>query len=276
MIDEMRARFGPRFLETARGRIRRSLELLGKPKETAALITELHSLAGEAAMLGLETLSDTARNGENHAKEWDKGSTTAKLYCARSVRSLSQQIEEFAASIEPGAGSNSRPPTATATATTTTAAAATATTTKATTTKATTTKATGQAPSPSRPGTRSRILIIDDSRLAGDHLCDALNNSELDSRLALTQDAAIDEVRRFAPALVVCDVHMPGVDLGELCTALREEATRPIVIVLLSGMSEPELARHAKEVAADSYVSKHAGIERVVSHIKTAVEGLTT
>ena len=257
MIEEMRAKFGPRFLETARGRIRLSLELLGKPNETNALIIELHSLAGEASMLGLNELSDTARAGENHAKEWKRGSTTAKLYCARSVRTLTRQIEEFAATL----GLSAAPP-------------------------ATPEPAAEPSPPGAGPGTPSdagagtgdsspRVLIIDDSRLAGDHLCAALEQTGVTARLALTEQVALAELEQFEPQLVVCDVHMPGIDLGQLCVTLRQRTRRPIAILLLSGMSESELARRASEVGADGHVSKHAGITNVVERIKSALPAMS-
>lgn len=261
----MRTRFGPRFLETARGRVRRSLELLGKPTETEKLITELHSLAGEAAMLGLELLSDTARKGEEQAKEWKRGSTTAALYCARSVRALSQQVEEFAASIAaPPSDSDAAPAE-----------------------RSTSSPAAAPSPGPSEPSSeplgdaaspagddRRRVLIIDDSRLAGDHLCDALGSAGMDTRLATGRDSALAELGEFVPELVLCDVHMPGVDLDELCGALRSQAPGSLFIMLISGMSEPELARRAQEVEANDYVSKHAGIERVVAKVQAALQEL--
>ncbi len=239
LTDQMRTRFGPRFLETARARVRRSLELLGKPTETEKLVTELHSLAGEAAMLGLQSLSDTARKGEEQAKEWQKGSTTAALYCARSVRALSQQVEEFAASIDASVAAplaNADPgPSAEA---------------AAGKPSPDTAAATDEAP--------RKVLIIDDSRLAGDHLCDALGSAGLDPRLATAREDALAELTQ----------------LGELCVALRSKAPRPVYIMLISGMSEPELARRAEEVEADGYVSKHVGIERVVEQVLAALQEL--
>lgn len=248
MIEEMRAKFGPRFLDTARGRIRLSLELLGKPNETDALITELHSLAGEASMLGLDDLSETARAGENHAKEWKRGSTTAKLYCARSVRTLTRQIEEFAATLESSAPAPSSPGQEGS--------------------ETETTSETGES--------AGQVLIIDDSRLAGEHLCSGLDNIGIAARLALTEDVALTELSEFEPRLVVCDVHMPGVNLDQLCSTLRRHAGRPITILLLSGMSENELARRASEVGADGYVSKHAGITNVVERIRATLASLNT
>ena len=73
MLEELRVRFRTRFIETARARVRRSLILLGNPGDAAELVAELHALAGEAAMLGLDEISETARSGEEAARRWDEG-----------------------------------------------------------------------------------------------------------------------------------------------------------------------------------------------------------
>ncbi|MCG8424646.1 MAG: response regulator [Proteobacteria bacterium] len=303
MIDELRARFGARFLEIARGRIRRSLELMGRSDGADQLITELHSLAGESSMLGLEQVAEMARNGEEDAKQWKQGSTTAKLYCARTVRTLSQRIEELASSLEEEAGASAGNATDSAAGNATDSATSTEEPGSIAGGQDSSQRAATDAPDsrpaaplgdnsashslPGRPlrseqagdqeaahgaGRRDlvlehRVLIIDDSRLSGEHLSEALATAGIDSRLAMNRDAALAEFVAFAPQLVVCDVHMPGVDLHELCSALRRQAPEPVTIALLSGMSDAELARRARAVGADSHVSKHAGIDQIVSHL---------
>ena len=64
MLEELRARFRNRFIDTARDRIRRCLTMLSESGRAMELASELHSLAGEAAMLGLDSISATARSGE--------------------------------------------------------------------------------------------------------------------------------------------------------------------------------------------------------------------
>lgn len=234
MLDELRARFRTRFIETARARIRLSLSLLGDPDGAAQLVTELHSLAGEASMLGLDDIAEIARSGEDAAKEWQTGTVVAQVRCARAVRTLSQQVEAFAA--EPPEPVAAEPPVA------------------------------------RREPSGKRVLIVDDSELASEQLGETLDSVGFQTRTAIDQESAIRAVRELGPSLVVTDVHMPGVDLGSLCTAMRGASPGPIIIMLVSGKSDEELALLCREVGADGYASKQAGTEHIVKRLQMAIE----
>jgi HPt (histidine-containing phosphotransfer) domain-containing protein len=60
MLAELRARFMGRFLETARGRVQRTTEAIGRA-DGRGVWTEMHALAGEASLLGLPGVADLAR-----------------------------------------------------------------------------------------------------------------------------------------------------------------------------------------------------------------------
>jgi HPt (histidine-containing phosphotransfer) domain-containing protein len=69
MIDELRRRFLPRFLEGGRGRLARAESACdGGPKTLSTAASELHSLAGEAALLELGEIARIARAGEQAAR----------------------------------------------------------------------------------------------------------------------------------------------------------------------------------------------------------------
>jgi HPt (histidine-containing phosphotransfer) domain-containing protein len=72
MIEEIRARFLPRFLDTARGRLARARDAVANPKaaEPATVAHEIHALAGEAALLELEEVARLARGAEQAARKW--------------------------------------------------------------------------------------------------------------------------------------------------------------------------------------------------------------
>src|SRR5690606_8942855 len=108
-----------------------------------------------------------------------------------------------------------------------------------------------------------RVLVVDDSPLSGEQIAGALEDAGVETRVATDREGAVAEMQSFAPAMVVSDVNMPGVDLGELCSAMREAAASPIIIILLSGMSDEELALRAQQVGADGYVSKQHGTQRI-------------
>lgn len=231
MIDELRARFRIRFIETARGRIRRALELIGGGDESSSeLAIELHSLAGEAALLGLKEISDVARSGELDARQWSQGDVTAKLRCVRAVRTLGRKIDEFA---EESPAPEARDSAASAS-----------------------------------KADAYRVLVVDDSTLSGEHITDALGDSGIETRLATDRFTAIEEARHFKPHAVLSDVHMPGIELDQLCGELRQAAQDPVLVILLSGMSEDNLAMRAREVGADDYITKQRGTEHVLERLQ--------
>ena len=229
MQDELRARFRTRFIDTARGRVRKSVELLGSPDGAKELMTELHSLAGEAALLGLKDISAAARKGELAARDWLEGDNAAKLRCVRLVRQVSRHVEAFAA--EPA-------------------------------------EAPAPEAAPAGQGDNSRrILVVDDSTLAGEHIADSLEDSGLETKVATDPVTAIKVVKSFSPTMVISDVNMPGVNLGELTRNLRAASPGPLRVILLSGMDDSDLAKAASQVGADGYISKQHGADFVIEHV---------
>jgi CheY-like chemotaxis protein/HPt (histidine-containing phosphotransfer) domain-containing protein len=82
-----------RFLTTAKERISRSLALLNRPEGRANLIGELHTLGGEASMVGLPELAQTAWDGEKAARALGPKGDEAQVQCARSLRKLSYLVQ---------------------------------------------------------------------------------------------------------------------------------------------------------------------------------------
>jgi CheY-like chemotaxis protein/HPt (histidine-containing phosphotransfer) domain-containing protein len=238
MIETLRERFRTRFIDTARARVRRCLELLGQAEGAGSLEQEFHALAGEAAILGLTEISDAARGGERAAREWGAGDIAGKALCARAVRTLSRAVETFAAEpAQPDIHAG--------------ASAATA---------------------PAGAVTEYRVLVIDDSVLSGEHITDALNDAGIKAELASDQPGALARLQALEPHLVLSDVHMPGIDLAELCRELRAAASGSILLILLSGMGENALAVRAGEVGADGYLSKQRGVAHVVERLKLILQ----
>jgi HPt (histidine-containing phosphotransfer) domain-containing protein len=69
-MDDLLATFVPKFVATARTRIAKSLDLASKRTADGVpqIARELHSIAGEAGLLGLGAIVTLARAGEEKAK----------------------------------------------------------------------------------------------------------------------------------------------------------------------------------------------------------------
>ncbi|MGE0546216.1 MAG: Hpt domain-containing protein [Kofleriaceae bacterium] len=98
MIDELRAKFRGRFISTAQGRVRKALQHVTGTGDPAVVRGELHSLAGEAAMLGFDEIASSARAGELAARRWrDQGDVQGQQECAAVLGVLGSQLEQLAA-----------------------------------------------------------------------------------------------------------------------------------------------------------------------------------
>lgn len=228
MIEELRARYLPRFVEVAQRRIARGLEAVTPVGAGAPLVarSELHTLAGEAGILGFTELAVRAQAGEADCKRWlDDGDVAARARCAIALRQLGVQLRQLAHSH-------------------------------------------GVAAPAAAPIAR-RIVVVDDSALVAEQVCDGLRADGCEARAAADLESTVRLVRELRPHVVLVDVNMPGLSLMELCARTREAAgATPIAICLLSGVPEAELTIRAREVGADGFVSKVAGLGNVVAQVR--------
>jgi HPt (histidine-containing phosphotransfer) domain-containing protein len=108
LIDDLRSRFLPRFVETAKSRLARARALFDEG-EADALARELHGLAGEARMLDLRSIVEEASRGEMAARAWSKGTWDgARAACAAFLDGLSKALAR--PSVSPEKSSEGTPP----------------------------------------------------------------------------------------------------------------------------------------------------------------------
>ena len=69
MIEDIRARFLPRFVTTARQRLEKAQQQIASGTPAASSIAaDLHTIAGEASVMGLHDVAEMAREGERAAR----------------------------------------------------------------------------------------------------------------------------------------------------------------------------------------------------------------
>jgi NarL family two-component system response regulator LiaR len=84
--------------------------------------------------------------------------------------------------------------------------------------------------------------------------------------------AALAEIRRLKPDVVLLDMMMPGLDGLGVLHALRGEERRPAVIVLTSYADENK-AMEAVRAGALSYLPKTTAADRVTEAVRAAATG---
>jgi CheY-like chemotaxis protein len=120
-----------------------------------------------------------------------------------------------------------------------------------------------------------KVLIVDDSPIAALALADVFEMHDYSVRVASTYDTAVELFSSFAPDVLVSDVHMPALDVAELCRRFRSSAgARRTAVVLVSGRSTAELRERLAEIKPDVFVSKLAGAVAVLDRVNAVCRDL--
>lgn len=101
MSADLLARYGRRFVQSARERLAtaKALDGGGALDAARALALHLHSISGEAAMIGLPALSQAAREAMGAARAVDGGAAASD--CATHVAGLLRMLDEIEGTLPP-------------------------------------------------------------------------------------------------------------------------------------------------------------------------------
>jgi len=219
-----------RLLETARQKVIEGMSSIGSssPEVALQLAADLHTIAGEAAMLDKPELSTAAGEGEDAARLLAGGQKNALVPCMRALRQLGYLLQEASDNRERKINASPRPVSET-----------------------------------------RRLLIVDDSPVAALALADVFEMHDFNVRVASTIEKAVEQFTAFSPSVLVSDVHMPNLDVADLCRKFRAASTdRKTAVILVSGRTEAELRDRIDEIKPDAFVSKLSGAVAVVTRVK--------
>jgi CheY-like chemotaxis protein len=116
------------------------------------------------------------------------------------------------------------------------------------------------------------LLIIDDDRDSLDVLEFELRSYGYDVRKARSGSEGLAIAAEFRPAIVLCDVGMPGMDGYEVARRLRELRIEPMKLVALTGYGSDEDRERAHEAGFDVHVLK--GTARFLDDLGKAIPRL--
>ena len=105
------------------------------------------------------------------------------------------------------------------------------------------------------------ILLIEDNDDARDALRVGLELTGHRVTVAADGTSGIEQALALEPDVAVIDVGLPGVDGYGVARRLRERLGRGIVLVALTGYSQPEDRQHALEAGFDIHLPKPAGVD---------------
>ena len=119
-------------------------------------------------------------------------------------------------------------------------------------------------------GLVARILVVDDQRANAEMLAEALRGRGYEVLTANDGVAALEEIGKARPDLVVSDILMPGMDGYEICRRLRvQPATALLPVILVTSLDAHAERVKGLEAGADDFLSKPVNWEELFARVRS-------
>jgi DNA-binding response OmpR family regulator len=123
------------------------------------------------------------------------------------------------------------------------------------------------------PKTRDIVLVVDDDPKIADLVRMYLERAGFEVAVAADGLGALRLMREIAPALIVLDLMLPGVDGNTVARIAREEAGVPIVMLTALGSTRDRVS--GLEAGADDYMAKPFAPSELVARVRSVLRRAT-
>ena len=124
----------------------------------------------------------------------------------------------------------------------------------------------------SKHGLILKILIVDDDPVMSANLAELLGFEGYAAGCVRSGREALDEIPRFMPDLILCDMRMPEMDGISILRALRQDPrTAKIPFVFMTGQNN--LDAHVGALRVDGYLYKPFRIDQFMETVRSFTNG---
>lgn len=117
------------------------------------------------------------------------------------------------------------------------------------------------------------ILIVDDNAASLDVLFNLLSSAGFELAAAVTGEMALELIARDAPALILLDVQLPGIDGYEVCRRIKADvATSRIPVIFMTAQTDVENRLRGLSLGAVDYVTKPFQQEELLARVRAQME----
>ena len=104
---------------------------------------------------------------------------------------------------------------------------------------------------------KGKLLVVDDDRDFVTALAGRLDSRGFETIKAFNGTEGLEKVYAEKPDAIILDVTMPDINGFDVCKKLKtDENCKEIPIIMLTGRSNPEDVKLAKDMGADAYFTK--------------------
>ena len=115
---------------------------------------------------------------------------------------------------------------------------------------------------------KGNILVVDDEPQITRVLKTTLSSQGYGVRSAMDGEEALDQMKSWAPDLVITDLRMPRMDGLELCRRVRRDSRIPIIVLSVKG--EESVKVEALDAGADDYITKPFSVNELLARVRAA------
>jgi CheY-like chemotaxis protein len=108
-----------------------------------------------------------------------------------------------------------------------------------------------------------RVLIADDNEDAADMLAMILDSKGHEVRVAHDGLEAVSSAVSFLPDVALLDIGMPELNGHEVAAQIREHAGKSVMLVAITGWSEPGVPQQQQYAGFDHHMVKPVDLERL-------------
>ncbi len=110
----------------------------------------------------------------------------------------------------------------------------------------------------------ARILVVDDMRDAADTLALLLRRAGADARCAYTGAEGVHQAASWKPEVALIDIGLPDTSGYEVADAIRSSASDPVLLVAVTGFSDPNTEQRLRTSAFTDKLLKPVDLERLL------------
>jgi DNA-binding response OmpR family regulator len=120
---------------------------------------------------------------------------------------------------------------------------------------------------PSPPGTRKKILLVDDDREIVESMRIALDASGFDTLVARDGNQGLAMVEREDPDLVILDMMMPKRSGFLVLEKLRRTRPVPMRVIMITANEGSRHKAYAEMLGVDDYIRKPFAMDRLLDSV---------
>jgi two-component system, cell cycle response regulator DivK len=123
----------------------------------------------------------------------------------------------------------------------------------------------------------AKLLLVEDNEMNRDMLSRRLQRQGYDVLIAVDAEEGISTARREAPALILMDMSLPGIDGWEATRRLKADLqTHDIPVIALTAHAMSEDRDKAMQAGCDDFDTKPVELPRLLSKIEALLAGPET